>query len=54
MAGKRQKPGASGLLGKITGAPGKAGAALAQYLLKGLYIPKKGKGAKGAKTVRPK
>jgi hypothetical protein len=53
MGQKTIKPGAKGLLGKIMSAPGKAGAGLAEYLLKGLYI-KKGKGAKGAKSVKPK
>jgi len=52
MAGKRQKPGAKGLLGKILKAPGKAGEGLATYLLEGLYI-KKGKKSGGAKFVKP-
>ena len=54
MAGKKTvRTGAKGALDKIMSAPGKAGSALATYLLEGLYI-KKGKKAGGAKTVKAK
>ena len=52
MAGKSVKTGAKGALDKILSAPGKAGSALATYLLEGLYIDKK-KGT-GAKRVKAK